>query len=166
MEPFKGLSIINKKSAVRKEGFVIKPEKIALRNIVAEIISFYEMGAHVQKNTFNNLVPEDVTLYTDASLLSLVLRNLADNANKYTSKGIITIEAIRDAFTTRIIMTDGGNPMNKELVACILDKSYNPSLHGGWGYKIIIEILDRLHGALDIVPGNDKGNIITITFES
>ncbi|NII28088.1 hypothetical protein HB364_23595 [Pseudoflavitalea sp. X16] len=151
---------------MQKEGFVIKPEKIALRNIVAEIISFYEMGAHVQKNTFSNLVPEDVTLYTDASLLSLVLRNLADNANKYTSKGIITIEGIRDAFTTRIIMTDGGNPMNKELVACILDKSYNPSLHGGWGYKIIIEILDRLHGALDIVPGNDKGNIITITFES
>jgi len=36
----------------------------------------------------------------------------------------------------------------------------------GWGYKIIIEILDRLHGTLDIVPGNDRGNIITITFEN
>jgi signal transduction histidine kinase len=151
---------------MQKENFVIKEEKIVLRNIVAEIISFYEMGAHVQKNTFSNLVPEDVTLYTDASLLSLVLRNLADNANKYTSEGIITIEGIQDAFTTRIIMTDGGNPMNKDLVARILDKSYNPSLHGGWGYKIIIEILGRLHGALDIVPGNIKGNIITITFEN
>ena len=152
---------------MQKEGFVINPEKIVLRDIVSEIISFYEMGAHFQKNTFSNLVPEHVTLHTDASLLSLVLRNLADNANKYTSEGEITINAIQDTFTTRIIMTDGGACMNKELVARILDKSYNPSQHGrGWGYKIIIEILDRLHGTLDIVSGNDKGNIITIAFEN
>ena len=112
-------------------------------------------------------MPEDVTLYTDASLLSLVLRNLADNANKYTSQGVITIEAIKDAFTTCIIMTDDGIPMNKELVARILNKSYNPSQHGmGWGYKIIVEILGRLHGSLNIVPGNDKGNTITITFQN
>jgi hypothetical protein len=58
--------------------------------------------------------------------------------------------------------------MNKELVARILDKSYNPSHHGmGWGYKIIIEILDRLQGTLDILSGNNgQGNIITITFEN
>ena len=152
---------------MQKEGFVIKKEKIVLRDLVGEIISFCEMGARIQKNTFSNQVPADITLHTDVSLLSLVLRNLADNANKYTSEGIITIEGIQDAFTTRIIMTDGGNPMNKELVARILDKSYNPTQHGmGWGYKIIIEILGRLHGSLDIVPGNEKGNIITITFEN
>ncbi|WP_166437324.1 sensor histidine kinase [Niastella caeni] len=151
---------------MQKEGFVIKREKIVLRDLVAEIISLYEMGAQLQKNTFSNLVPSPVTLHTDASLLSLVLRNLVDNANKYTSEGTITIEGIQDATTTRIILTDEGDTMNKELVARILNKSFNPSLHGGWGYKIIIEILDRLHGSLDIVPGNDKGNIITITFEN
>jgi signal transduction histidine kinase len=152
---------------MQKEGFVIKPEKIVLRDLVGEIISFCELGARIQKNTFSNRVREDITMHTDASLLSLVLRNLADNANKYTSEGIITIEDVQDAFTTRIIMTDGGKPMNKELVAHILNKSYNPSQHGmGWGYKIINEILGRLHGSLDIVPGNSKGNIITITFEN
>jgi signal transduction histidine kinase len=152
---------------MQKEGFAIKREKVVLRDIVSEIVSFYEMGAHVQKNTFHNLVPEHVTLYTDSSLLSLVLRNLADNANKYTSEGTITIEGIQDALTTRIIMTDGGQHMNTELVARILDKSYNPSQHGmGWGYKIIIEILNKLQGTIDIVPGKDKGNIITITFEN
>jgi K+-sensing histidine kinase KdpD len=113
-------------------------------------------------------VPLTITLYTDPSLLSLVLRNLADNANKYTSQGIITIEAIQDALTTRIVITDAGDCMDKELVARILDKSYNPTQHGmGWGYKIIIEILDRLQGTLDIVSGNNgQGNIITITFNN
>jgi signal transduction histidine kinase len=152
---------------MQKEGFVIHREKVVLREMVSEIISLCEVGAHIQKNIFNNLVPEHITLYTDASLLNLVLRNLADNANKYTFEGIITIEVISDEFTTRIIMTDAGDSMDRELVARILDKSYNPSQHGmGWGYKIIIEILARLHATLDIVPGNDQGNIITITFEN
>lgn len=152
---------------MQKEGFVINREKIVLRNLVSEVISLCEVGAHIQKNTFNNLVPEHITLYTDASLLNLVLRNLADNANKYTFEGVITIEAITDEVTTRIIMTDAGDSMDKELVTRILDKSYNPSQHGmGWGYRIIIEILTRLHGTLDIVPANDQGNIITITFEN
>jgi len=152
---------------MQKEGFVINREKIVLRDLVGEIISLCEVGAHIQKNTFNNLVPEHVTLNTDASLLNLVLRNLADNANKYTFEGIITIEAVMDECTTKIIMTDAGDSMNKELVTRILDKSYTPSQHGmGWGYKIVIEILARLHGTLHIVPGNDKGNTITITFEN
>jgi len=152
---------------MQKEGFVINREKTVLREIVSEIISLGEMGAQIQKNTFNNLVPEHVTLYTDATLLSLVLRNLADNANKYTHEGVITIEAIQDAFTTRIVIADTGNSMDKELAVRIIDKSYNPSQHGmGWGYKIIIEIVNRLHGTLNIVAGHDKGNIITITFEN
>jgi K+-sensing histidine kinase KdpD len=152
---------------MQKEGFVINREKVELRDIVSEIISLCEVGATIQKNTFSNLVPEHIILYTDAHLLSLVLRNLADNANKYTVGGVITIEAITDAFTTRISMTDAGDSMNKELVARILDKSYNPSQHGlGWGYKIIIEILTRLNGSLDIVPGIEQGNVITITFEN
>ena len=152
---------------MQKEGFAIKREKVVLRDIVSEIISFYDMGAQIQKNTFGNLVPQHLTLYTDASLLSLVLRNLVDNANKYTSEGTITIEGVRDAYSTRIIITDGGNSMNKELVARILDKTYNPSQHGmGWGYKIIIEILGKLQGSLNITSGNDKGNTITITFEN
>jgi K+-sensing histidine kinase KdpD len=153
---------------MQKDGFVINQEKIVLRYLVSEIISLCEVGAQIQKNTFSNLVPEDVTLHTDANLLSLVLRNLADNANKYTYEGTITIEAIQDALTTRIVITDAGDSMDKELVTRILDKSYNPSHNGmGWGYKIIIEILGRLQGTLDIVSGNNgQGNIITITFEN
>ncbi|HEX6427116.1 MAG TPA: HAMP domain-containing sensor histidine kinase, partial [Niastella sp.] len=152
---------------MQKEGFAINRERIVLRSIVSEIISLCEVGAHIQKNTFSNLVPEHVILDTDANLLSLVLRNLADNANKYTTGGEIKVEAIQDEFATRIIVTNDGDSMDKELVARILDKSYNPTQHGmGWGYKIIIEIVFRLNGTLDIISGNGQGNTITITFDN
>jgi len=150
---------------MQKEGFVIHREKIVLRHIIDEIVSFYEMGTTIQKNTFINLVPEHIILETDVSLLGLVLRNLADNANKYTTEGEIKIEATQDRSTTRIIMTDAGISMDEQLIARILDKSYNPEKSGqGWGYKIIIEVLARLQGTLSIDASSGKGNKITITF--
>jgi len=151
---------------MQKEGFVISRERVVLREMAGDIISFFEVGAQVKKNTFSNLVPEDIVLDTDASLLGLVLRNLADNANKYTSGGEIKIEATQDTAATRIIITDAARRMDEALVAHILNKSYYPSKYGqGWGYKIIIEILTRLDGVLAIDTSSGPGNKITITFE-
>jgi signal transduction histidine kinase len=150
---------------LQKEGFVINRESIVLRRLVNDIIAVFEVGAHIQKNTFINLIPEHIILDTDAGLLSLVLRNLADNANKYTSGGTITIDAIQEANFIQISVKDTGKTMDKELVKRILDKSYDPGKQGmGWGYKIIIEILTRLQGTLDIVSDNGQGNTVTITF--
>jgi K+-sensing histidine kinase KdpD len=152
---------------LQKEGFVINRERIVLRQLVSNIISFFEAGARIQKNTFMNLVPEHIFLDTDASLLSLVLRNLADNANKHTSGGIITINAMQEANAIRIMVKDAGESMNKELVTRILNKNYDPGKQEmGWGYKIIIETLTRLQGTLDIISDNGHGNTITISFEN
>jgi len=152
---------------LQKEGFVINRERIVLRQLVSNIISFFEVGARIQKNTFMNLIPEHIILDTDASLLSLVLRNLADNANKHTSGGTITINATQEANAIRIMVKDAGESMNKELVAHILNKSYDPGKQEmGWGYKIIIETLTRLQGTLDIVSDNGRGNTIIIAFEN
>ncbi|HSC37926.1 MAG TPA: HAMP domain-containing sensor histidine kinase, partial [Chitinophagaceae bacterium] len=130
-----------------------------------DIISFYEVGADMQKNVFVNQVPEHMALYTDASLLSLVVRNLADNANKYTAGGEIKIEAMQDLSATRVIITDTGVSMDRELVARLLDKTYSPREPGrGWGYKIILEVLAKLGGTLAIEAGSGGGNKITITF--
>ena len=150
---------------MQKEGFVINGERIVLRKIVNDIISFYEVGANIQKNIFINRVPEDIILHTDAGLLTMVIRNLADNANKYTDGGEIMIEATQDMSATRIIITDTGTSMNRELAMRIQNKTYNPVENGhGWGYKIIIEIMTRLGGAIAIDTNDGKGNKITITF--
>jgi K+-sensing histidine kinase KdpD len=152
---------------LQKEGFVINRERIVLRQLVNTIVSFFEVGARIQKNTFMNLVPDHIILDTDAGLLSLILRNLADNANKHTSGGIITINATQEADAIRIMVKDTGESMNKELVTRILNKNYDPGKQEmGWGYKIIIETLTRLQGTLDIVSDNGHGNTITIGFEN
>jgi signal transduction histidine kinase len=151
---------------MQKQGFTIHREKIVLRKMIGDIISLYEVGANIRKNRFINQVPANIILHTDTSLLTMVMRNLVDNANKYTDEGEIHIDAIQDLACTRITMTDTGEHMDRELAKRIQDKTYNSMENGhGWGYKIIMEILPRLNGTISIDTNAGNGNKITITLE-
>lgn len=147
----------------QKEGFVVRREIITLREIVEGIVSLYEPAAAIRNNRLLNLVPGDITLISDANILKLIIRNLIDNANKYTLNGEISIEAIQDAATISIIITDTGKSMNNQLVTDILNNTYQAEndTHG-FGYKIILQLLARIEGKLSIDNPLETGNKITL----
>jgi signal transduction histidine kinase len=151
----------------QKEGFVIRREKIAIREIVDGIVSLYEPAAALRNNRLLNLVPADITLISDVNILKLIIRNLADNANKYTVNGKITIEARQDAASISILITDTGKSMDKQLVAGILNNTYQAeSDNNGFGYKIILQLLARIEGKLLIDNPEETGNRITIVLRN
>ena len=151
----------------QKEGFVVRQEKIVLREIVGEIVSLYEPGADIRNNIVLNLVPATITLVSDTHILKLLIRNLADNANKYTMNGEIRIEATQDAATVCIIMTDTGRSMEKDLIAEILSNTYQADDDShGFGYKIILELLARIRGEIAIDAPGDTGNRVTLLFRT
>ena len=152
---------------MQKQGFVVNRQPTALKEMIDDIANLYEVGARLQENNIVNLVPEGLMLDTDPGLLSVVIRNLVDNANKYTEGGEIKIEASQDTVATYIIITDGGRNMDAGLIKRIVDKTYNPADSGhGWGFKIVIEILTRLDGTLAIDTSGGKGNKITIVLNA
>ena len=149
----------------QKEGFVVRREKIVLRDIVSEIISLYEPGADIRNNIILNLVPETFTLVSDSHILKLLIRNLTDNATKYTSDGEIKIQAIADDSALSITITDTGRSMEKKLVNEILSNTYQADNETqGFGYKLILELLTKLGGRLIIDTPGDTGNRITLLF--
>jgi signal transduction histidine kinase len=149
----------------QKEGFIIRRERIALRDTVAGIVSLYEPAATIRNNSLLNLVPPELTLISDLNILKLIIRNLADNANKYTMGGEIRIEASQVAGNVVITITDTGKSMNKELIAAILNNTYqSDGGNNGLGYKIIRELLARIDGKLTIDQPGETGNRITLTF--
>lgn len=151
----------------QREGFVIRQEKIMLREVAGEIVSLYEAGADMHQNKVLNLIPPSITLISDSNILKLLIRNLTDNANKYTVNGEIRIEAVQDTNTIRIIITDTGKSMKKEVVDSILDNTYQAYDNSqGMGYKIILELLSRLGGELFIDTPGAMGNRITLLFRA
>ena len=151
----------------QKEGFVIKQEKIVLYDIVAGIVSLYEPAAAIRNNIVLNLVPPDITLVTDLNILKLIIRNLADNANKYTLNGEIKMEATQHPKEVRLMISDTGKSMEKELVTEIHNKTYRGHNDShGFGYKIILELLARIQGELTIDHPGNTGNRITLIFKN
>jgi signal transduction histidine kinase len=150
----------------QKEGFVIQQERVILRQVVDEIVSLYETGADIRDNTVVNLVPETISLVTDPHILKLVIRNLTDNANKYTTNGEIKIEAEENFSFISLTIADTGRSMDQQLIADILNNTYqsNDDSHG-FGYKIILELLTRIHGRLSIETPDNGGNRVTLLFE-
>ncbi|HEV2478894.1 MAG TPA: two-component regulator propeller domain-containing protein [Puia sp.] len=152
-------------TSAQKEGFVIRQEPIVIREIVSEIISLYEPGADIYNNVVLNQVPGDIALVSDPHILKLLIRNLTDNATKYTSNGEIRIEASTDASSVRITITDTGRSMDKALVTKILNNTYQTSNETqGFGYKLILELLTKLQGRLSIDRPGETGNRITLIF--
>ena len=151
----------------QKEGFRLRQERIVLREIVGEIVSLYEPGADIHNNIVLNLVPAAVTLVADTNILKLIIRNLADNANKYTINGEIRIEAVEEAGAVRIIISDTGRSMEKDLIAGILNKNHQTDSEGhGFGYKIILELLDNMQGELAIDTPGETGNRVSLLFRT
>ncbi|AEV97042.1 hypothetical protein A4D02_18265 [Niastella koreensis] len=149
----------------QNDGFVIRREGIALRDTVASIVSLYEPAAAIRNNKLINGVPPELTLISDLNILKLIIRNLADNANKYTVNGEIRIEARQDDGNIFITITDTGASMDKSLIAGILNNTYQADGgNHGLGYKIILELLARIEGKLTIDQPGETGNRITLTF--
>jgi len=149
----------------QKEGFVIRREIIPLRETVAGIISLYMPAAAIRNNRLINLVPPELTLFSDLNILKLIIRNLADNANKYTVNGEISIEARQVANKILITITDTGTSMSKSLISEILNNTYQADGDNhGLGYKIISELLARIEGKLTIDQPGETGNRITLAF--
>jgi sensor histidine kinase regulating citrate/malate metabolism len=74
---------------------------------------------------------------------------------------------MQEASTVRIVISDTGKAMNKELVNEILSNTYQADNDNhGFGYKIILELLVKIHGALDITTGGETGNKITLIFQT
>jgi signal transduction histidine kinase len=150
----------------QKEGFVIRQETIVIRDIVSEIVSLYEPGADINNNIVLNLVPEAVTLVSDPHILKLLIRNLTDNAIKYTSNGEIRLEASADDYSVEITITDTGRSMDAALITGIMSNTYEADDDTqGLGYKLILELLTKLQGRLFIERPGETGNRITLFFQ-
>jgi K+-sensing histidine kinase KdpD len=147
----------------QKEGFVIQAERLNLRAVAGEIVSLYEAGADLRNNTILNLAPEAIDLVTDPHILKLLIRNLIDNSNKYTLNGEIRIEAWEEATAVGITIADSGRSMDAELVDNILNNRYRSGNDShGFGYTLILELLTRIDGRLQIETPAAGGNRITL----
>jgi signal transduction histidine kinase len=134
----------------QKDKNYIATETFPLHEFVADKINFFTEPARQQHTLFKNNVPPDLNVTGSKQVLSIILRNLLDNAVKNTSNGTIAINAGKNADIVEIVITDTGYGMQKEMVKWINNEKTTDRLNenkvafsansGGLGLVIVKEL--------------------------
>ena len=147
---------------------VPQPRRVALRGLLERLAAEFQPQADA-KGVALRLEAQEAALLTDALLLERILRNLLDNAVRYTASGRIELGARRVGDGLRISVSDTGVGIAPAEQARVFEEFYQANNSGrdvrkglGLGLatvKRLAELLD-FRITLESTPG--KGSAFTI----
>jgi PAS domain S-box-containing protein len=95
--------------------FEVEKTPLNLSNYVGEILNLYIQSAELKKVKLINNVSEVIHVVADKYMLETILRNLINNAIKFTNReGNVSISAIRKGNFAEIAVSDNGVGINEE----------------------------------------------------
>jgi len=129
--------------------------------LLKEIHGYYEHSAAEKKLELNLVLPEDqIVCRLDKRYVELAVRNLVENALKFTPAGSVTLTAARHAEKggdfVLITVSDTGPGIPKEHLEKIFNKYYRSAKTAGvkgtgLGLAIVKEVADVHGGRVEVV---------------
>ena len=144
-------------------------QRMSVRTLIERMEADYQPVAREKKLTFLTL-PVNVSIETDPVLLEQIVRNLVDNALKYTAVGGVVLKAELIERTVRIAIEDSGPGIHESERERIFEEFYqvgNPERDRAKGLGLglaIVRRLTRLLGVelqLETAPG--RGSTFAVT---
>ena len=148
----------------QKDNFSISSRLFAIRPLLQEIYDFFSEQVQQRGNHISYEADEQLMVYSDPHVLITIIRNLVDNANKYTSQGSICIHALQREQQVLICITDTGKGMTPQQIAAFLGEDSLENLSSGsqLGHKFIFDLTQRLNGVLAVESEEQKGTKVTL----
>ncbi len=142
------------------------PQTINLLEIVNEILSLVEPQVNDKKQSVDVDIPESTVVFADRNMLGAILRNLIENAVKFTNlNGIITIKAETDAKRVNISIGDNGigisaNNLEKLFRIDIHHTTTGTAKEKGTGFGLILckEYIEKHGGVIRVESEEGKGS--------
>jgi signal transduction histidine kinase len=148
----------------QKNNFRISNRHFPVRPLLQEIYDFFSEQVQQRGNQLSFEAREDLLIYSDPHVLITILRNLVDNANKYTSQGSIRITAAQEGDRVRICISDTGQGMSARQIATFLGEDNLETVNSGsqLGHKFIFDLSRRLGGELSLESEEDRGTKVSL----
>ena len=148
------------------------PSVISLATEIPDCLNLTLEAARRKEITVELEIPGDLTVFADLKMFQTILRNLANNAVKFSNKGgriTISTEPAADHFV-RISVKDNGIGMKKHLIKNLFRLDVNTSRIGtegesstGLGLIICKDLIEEHNGQLHIESKPNKGTIFQFT---
>jgi signal transduction histidine kinase len=168
---FKLLENLLKWSAAQTGTMRFLPEKFDLVSLINSEILFHRISALKKQITISNNLPEELIVNSDKLLLSSVIRNLTDNAIKFTRPGgTVGISARENGREVIVEIDDSGigipEEMQKKLFKIDSDisrKGTNKEEGSGLGLILCKELLEKAGGSIGLKNKPGTGSCFWFT---
>lgn len=101
----------------KKNGFEYHPEKLMIRAVLDEANTFFRMGQEKKTIRLELDVREDISVYAHKQMLLFILRNMLNNATKFSPVGgLISVALELNATEIVVSVKDQGVGMSQEQI--------------------------------------------------
>jgi two-component system, sensor histidine kinase and response regulator len=151
------------------EGIQTEITEINLSQIIQQNIEFLQVNANYKNIQLNNEVPQNLWAKGDADQISLVVRNLINNAIKFTPMGgHITLKSQQNLDSVDISVVDTGLGISPEKLAQIFNHHIITTTRGtagekgtGLGLLLCKEMIENNGGMIWVNTELNKGSSFT-----
>lgn len=149
-----------------------RPELLNALNLVEEVTTVFKNPAAKKQIDINYTIDSFYHLYADKNQFRFIIRNLINNAVKFTPHGgSIFISATTNGNHTSISIADTGTGMSNDVVNSIFQVGKQRSRNGtdgetgsGLGLILVQEFVQLNKGEIRVTSEPDKGSTFTVTF--
>lgn len=145
---------------------VIVKKEINIEEIIQESTKLYYDICIARNNLIKTVIPNNIIVNTSPDLLKIIIRNIIDDANKFTKNGTINITAGLKEKLAYITITDSGIGMTQDKInELITYESNNWDINANGkhlGYRIINDLILKLNGSIKIQSELKKGTSVTV----
>jgi len=150
-----------------------KPSPISLMQVVKENINILEGTALKKQIYLKNCLKKDIVVSSDGEMLNSILRNLINNAIKFTKEsGEISISALEENDFVKIRIKDTGVGMSAETLANLFKMDARKSTPGtnkeegtGLGLLLVKEFVEKNGGQIFVESEVGRGSEFSFTLK-
>lgn len=154
----------------QEDNLVSIKEKVFPAEVAERAIDLLLGVAGSKNDKVINRIPEDIYLYTDKTVLQIILLNLLSNAIKFTTHGEIIFEGRYEGDVLTITVRDNGSGFRQDILHNLRSASgavlSTPGSQGeqghGMGYTIITHFIKLLGGSLEVQSRSGEGAAVSI----
>ena len=150
----------------QRDNFNISRRQILLRPLLQEIYDFFLEQVQQKGNSLSYAADESLVTWSDPHILITIIRNLVDNANKYTDGGQIVLRAYEEGAELCISVSDTGKGMSPKQTAYFMQHISLDHVQSGsqLGHKFVYDLTQRLNGRVSIDSKEGKGTTVWLKF--
>lgn len=147
------------------------PANILVKDIVTDVLNLYQEIAQTKDIKIQQQVPEYATVWTDKNQVTFIIRNLVNNAVKYTSSGgqiLITGEKGKENKFV-INVADTGNGIQETIITKLFTAEPIQNMRGaageqgsGLGLKLCHELNQLNQGSLLVASKSGQGTVFSL----